>query len=104
MTVDIFALGATCGAILSVIGLITFVVKPVRRFFSDFRDEQLRNQLQDRQIADSLEHQRVMLVTLFAVLDGLQQIGCNHNVTTQYKALKDFINGRRFDTRWFKEE
>ncbi len=103
VTVDLIALGAVCGAISAIWGVIVLISKPLRKMRKTFETECQRNRRQDVQIIDSLKQRQLIVVSLLAVIDGLTQMGANHNVSTQKQVLLDYLNNRPFDTSWYKD-
>lgn len=104
VTIDIAALSMWLGVLLTLVSVIALIVKPLNNIKKAFEKECKRNQYQDKQIVDSLEQRHIMTVTLLAILEGLIQQGCNHNVTKQYNALNDYLNDRPFRCDWYKDD
>ena len=104
ITIDIAALSMWLGVLLTLVSVIALIVKPINNIKKAFEQECKKNRYQDKQIKDSLEQRHIMTVTLLAILEGLMQQGCNHNVTEQYKILKNYLNDRPFRCDWYKHD
>lgn len=55
--------------------------------------EQVRKKVKEQLDVQDKENQ-VLVYGLLACLDGLQQLGCNHNVTKAYAELQKHLNRR----------
>lgn len=80
MTVDIKALAEIITAILVIGGVALGIIKWV-----------LKQNKQDEEIAKLKKENHLICKGLFACLDGLEQLGCNHTVPLAKKELDDYI-------------
>ena len=55
--------------------------------------DRLREEVKEQLAVQNVENQ-VLCYGLLACLDGLEQLGCNHNVTKAHEALEKHINRR----------
>ena len=55
--------------------------------------DKLREDVKEQLAIQNVENQ-VLCYGLLACLDGLEQLGCNHNVTKAHEALEKHINRR----------
>lgn len=74
-------------ALLTISGALVAAVKWV------VKENQMRDEVVEQIKIMNVENQ-VLCVSLFACLDGLEQLGCNHNVTKTRQALEKHINRR----------
>ena len=56
----------------------------------------------ENDMMESNEERQLMCFTLFACLDGLEQLGCNHTVTEAKNAMEKHLNKKAHEYR--KEE
>lgn len=55
--------------------------------------DRLREEVKEQLAVQNVENQ-VLCYGLLACLDGLEQLGCNHNVTKAHQSLEKHINRR----------
>ena len=81
MKIDIELLAESLTALLFVGGVLFAVFKWV-----------IKQNAQDEEIARIKKENRLVFKGVFACLDGLEQLGCNHTVPQTKKELEDYIN------------
>ena len=59
--------------------------------------DRLREEVKEQLAVQNVENQ-VLCYGLLACLDGLEQLGCNHNVTKAHESLEKHINRRAHGT------
>ena len=75
----------TIAAVIGALGVIFGVVFAVYRWY-------LKQEKQDKDIAHIKEEDTLIVFALSACLDGLQQLGANHNVPIAKDKLDKYIN------------
>lgn len=95
MTQTVMQLGELCGAIGTVLALLSPVVLAAIRFYKGINRRldvlERQNASQQKSIELSLEERRMLLKGVYACLDGLHQQGCNGQVTHTHAQLNDYI-------------
>lgn len=81
MKIDIKVLAEIVSALLVVGSVLFAVFKWI-----------LKQNAQDEEIENIKKENSLICRGLFACLDGLEQLGCNHTVPTTKKELEDYIN------------
>lgn len=89
VTDTIIAIGAVISAVILICGSILRIVK----WFE-------RQRRQDQDIKDIKEEDAMLCYCLFAVLDGLKQLGANGNVTKAKNDLQKYLNQKSHCTKW----
>lgn len=82
-TETIVAIGAALSAAILIIGTI-------RKVFKWFE----RQKKQDMEIQSIKEEDAMICYCLFAVLDGLKQLGANGNVSEAHEKLQKYLNNK----------
>lgn len=82
-TETIVAIGAVLSAAILIIGTI-------RKVFKWFE----RQKKQDMEIQSIKEEDAMICYCLFAVLDGLKQLGANGNVSEAHEKLQKYLNNK----------
>ncbi|MBR5785338.1 MAG: hypothetical protein IKY41_01390 [Clostridia bacterium] len=82
-TETIVAIGAVISAAILIIGTISKVFK----WFE-------RQKKQDMEIQSIKEEDAMICYCLFAVLDGLRQLGANGNVSEAHEKLQKYLNNK----------
>lgn len=82
-TETIVAIGAALSAAILIIGTISKVFK----WFE-------RQKKQDMEIQSIKEEDAMICYCLFAVLDGLKQLGANGNVSEAHEKLQKYLNNK----------
>lgn len=82
-TETIVAIGAVLSAAILIIGTISKVFK----WFE-------RQKKQDMEIQSIKEEDAMICYCLFAVLDGLKQLGANGNVSEAHERLQKYLNNK----------
>ncbi len=82
-TETIVAIGAVISAAILIIGTISKVFK----WFE-------RQKKQDMEIQSIKEEDAMICYCLFAVLDGLKQLGANGNVSEAHEKLQKYLNNK----------
>lgn len=82
-TETIVAIGAVLSATILIIGTISKVFK----WFE-------RQKKQDMEIQSIKEEDAMICYCLFAVLDGLKQLGANGNVSEAHEKLQKYLNNK----------
>lgn len=82
-TETIVAIGAVLSAAILIIGTISKVFK----WFE-------RQKKQDMEIQSIKEEDAMICYCLFAVLDGLKQLGANGNVSEAHEKLQKYLNNK----------
>lgn len=82
-TETIVAIGAVLSAAILIIGTISKVFK----WFE-------RQKKQDTEIQSIKEEDAMICYCLFAVLDGLKQLGANGNVSEAHEKLQKYLNNK----------
>lgn len=82
-TETIVAIGAVISAAILIIGTISKVFK----WFE-------RQKNQDMEIQSIKEEDAMICYCLFAVLDGLKQLGANGNVSEAHEKLQKYLNNK----------
>ena len=77
----------TIAAVIGALGVIFGVVFAVYRWY-------LKQEKQDKDIAQIKEEDTLIVFALSACLDGLQQLGANHTVPIAKDKLDKYINQR----------
>lgn len=77
----IISIAALLGAVLAIGGVLLSVLRWIER-----------QNRQDADIKAMKEEQALITETLFSVLDGLKQLGCNGNVTSAHDKLREHLN------------
>lgn len=79
------------GAVISAVLLICSTVMRIVKWFE-------RQRKQDQDIQDIKEEDAMLCYCLFAVLDGLKQLGANGNVTKAHDELQKYLNKKSHHT------
>lgn len=79
------------GAVISAVLLICSTVMRIVKWFE-------RQCKQDQDIQDIKEEDAMLCYCLFAVLDGLKQLGANGNVTKAHDELQKYLNKKSHHT------
>lgn len=96
-------LGVTAAAVTAFSVLYIKLVKPIKKIVNQVEDNTKSIKNMDEKIvkinidragdnAFDIEVRAVLIESLIAVLDGLEQIGANHAVTEQKKKLISFLS------------
>lgn len=82
ITIDILAIGAICGAVMAIIALIAFVIKPLKEFLR-------LQQAQTAAILDMLRQQIIDMTDSILAKDEInkEQIYCLRKLYNSYSAL-----------------
>ena len=104
--VDLVAILIMAAGVVSAFSVLyAKFIKPIKKVVKQVEDntenikkldEKIGKEKAER-IADnefSVEIRGILLESLVAILDGLEQQGCNHNVTEQKKKLITFMSGQ----------
>lgn len=83
MKIDIKVLAEIISALLVVGSVLFAVFKWV-----------IKQNAQDEEIENIKKENSLICKGLFACLDGLEQLGCNHTVPNTKKELEDYINDK----------
>lgn len=73
-----------CSLITAIIAIFTLIFK-VHKWF-------LKQEKQDEEIRKQKEEMKLVFKCIFACLDGLEQLGCNHSVPATKEALENYLN------------
>lgn len=103
MSIDIIEAAKYIGALMTILTPLFFLLKHMYKLHEDFKKIQKITKYQDEQIVESLKQRKLIIISLLAVMDGLKQMGCNHNVSTQHQAIKNYLNDQPFKADWYKE-
>lgn len=84
ITFDIATVVAVAG-LFTALGVICGTLAKVHNWY-------LKQEAQEAKIADIREEQRLTIEIQFSILDGLEQLGCNHTVPAAKKRLEKYLN------------
>lgn len=88
---------ALIGALISIVGFCTGIRKHYDKKKAEEAATKQRNEKQDQDIAKLKDENYLIVYSLFACLDGLEQMGCNHSVPVAKNKLNDYINKQAHD-------
>lgn len=84
MVIDI----ATVITIAGLITALTVIVGSLAKVHNWY----LKQEEQGKEIADIKSEQRLSIEIQFSILDGLEQLGCNHTVPAAKRRLEEYLN------------
>ena len=91
---DIISLAAVVGAAVALINYTNRVFLWLHRNARQEEDLKAVKEEQREDLKAVKEEQRIMSIALSACLDGLLQLGANHNVPKAKQALDDYIRSQ----------
>lgn len=98
-------IGASITLLTIIVGFFVTIYKFYKANFTDkmkkfeerldILEEKTKNQ--DGDIQDSKKERKILLEGVLASLKGLQQMGCNHEVTTGIKTIEGYLMDKSHD-------
>ncbi len=100
-TDDIIVLATVIGALATIFGVVFAVYRWYLKQNKQSEDIERLHTQHCKDMAEVKSENALIIYGLFACLDGLQQLGCNHTVTEVYNRINKYIN---IEAHKYKEE